>query len=139
MWNTKSIRERGVPELGIVEKETVRNNRDELLQSLRDGKYKPSPVRRKEIPKSDGSGVRKLGIPTVKDRVIQQAIAQQLQPLFESLSQMGAMATVRNVARNKLIRKVKAYAEQGYSHAVEIDLEKVFRYAESRVADEPSA
>lgn len=53
----------------------LRENRDELLQSIRDGRYKPSPVRRKEIPKPDGSGVRKLGIPTVVDRVIQQAIA----------------------------------------------------------------
>ncbi|SCW86537.1 hypothetical protein SAMN04487970_108010 [Paenibacillus tianmuensis] len=42
----------------------LRENRDELLQSIREGQYKPSPVRRKEIPKPDGSGVRKLGIPT---------------------------------------------------------------------------
>ncbi|WP_227793586.1 reverse transcriptase family protein [Paenibacillus guangzhouensis] len=56
----------------------LQENRDELLQSIRAGRYKPSPVRRKEIPKPDGSGVRKLGIPTVVDRIIQQAIAQQL-------------------------------------------------------------
>ena len=48
----------------------IKSNRDELLQSIRSGKYKPRPVRRKEIPKADG-GVRKLGIPTVIDRVIQ--------------------------------------------------------------------
>lgn len=56
----------------------LRENRDELLQRIREGRYRPSPVRRKEIPKPDGSGVRKLGIPTVVDRVIQQAIAQTL-------------------------------------------------------------
>lgn len=49
----------------------LRENREELLQSIWEGSYKPSPVRRKEIPKPDGSGVRKLGIPTVVDRVIQ--------------------------------------------------------------------
>ena len=58
----------------------LKEHREELLQSIRDGSYMPSPVRRKEIPKPDG-GVRKLGIPTVVDRVIQQAIAQKLQSL----------------------------------------------------------
>ena len=50
----------------------------ELTDSIRQGKYKPDPVRRKEIPKPDG-GVRKLGIPSVKDRIVQQGIAQVLQ------------------------------------------------------------
>ena len=54
----------------------------EMTEAIRSGKYKPTPVRRKEIPKPDG-GVRKLGIPTVKDRIVQQAIAQQLMPLYE--------------------------------------------------------
>jgi RNA-directed DNA polymerase len=62
----------------------IREHREELLQSIREGRYKPSPVRRKEIPKGDG-GTRKLGIPTVIDRVIQQAIAQKLGPIFEPL------------------------------------------------------
>ena len=62
----------------------LKEHREELLQSLWEGKYIPSPVRRKEIPKPDG-GVRKLGIPTVIDRVIQQAIAQKLQGIYESL------------------------------------------------------
>ena len=54
----------------------------EMTEAIRSGKYKPTPVRRKEIPKPDG-GVRKLGIPTVKDRIVQQAIAQQLMPQYE--------------------------------------------------------
>ncbi|MFC3770680.1 group II intron reverse transcriptase/maturase [Paenibacillus sp. GCM10012303] len=104
----------------------LRDNRDELLQSIRDGKYKPSPVRRKEIPKPDGSGVRKLGIPTVVDRVIQQAIAQQLQPQFEPLFSDGSYGYRPKRSAQQAIRKVKSYAEQGYSHAVEIDLSKYF-------------
>lgn len=104
----------------------LRENRDELLQSIREGTYKPSPVRRKEIPKPDGSGVRKLGIPTVIDRVIQQAIAQQLQPQFEPLFSDGSYGYRPKRSAQQAIRKVKAYAEQGYSHAVEIDLSKYF-------------
>jgi retron-type reverse transcriptase len=52
----------------------LRENREELLQIIRDGRYTPSPVRRKGNPKPDESGVRKVGIPTVVDRIIQQAI-----------------------------------------------------------------
>ena len=56
----------------------LREHKEALLQSIREGKYMPAPVRRKAIPKPDGGGERKLGIPTVVDRVIQQAIAQKL-------------------------------------------------------------
>lgn len=104
----------------------LRENREELLQSIRNGSYRPSPVRRKEIPKPDGSGVRKLGIPTVVDRIIQQAIAQQLHPLFEPLFSEGSYGYRPGRSAQQAIRKVKAYADQGYGHAVEIDLSKYF-------------
>jgi len=104
----------------------LRENRDELLQSIREGRYKPSPVRRKEISKPDGSGMRKLGIPTVVDRVIQQAIAQQLQPLFEPLFSEGSYGYRPKRSAQQAIRKVKEYAEEGYGYAVEIDLSKYF-------------
>lgn len=67
----------------------LREHGEELLQSIRDGSYQPSPARRKEIPKPDG-GVRKLGIPTVINRMIQQAIARKLQPIFEPLFSDGS-------------------------------------------------
>ncbi|AWB44222.1 group II intron reverse transcriptase/maturase [Paenibacillus sp. CAA11] len=104
----------------------LQEHRDELLQKIREGRYKPSPVRRKEIPKADGSRVRKLGIPTVVDRVIQQAVAQQLQPLFEPLFSEGSYGYRPGRSAQQAIRKVKDYAEQGYGYAVEIDLSKYF-------------
>ncbi|GAK40820.1 group II intron reverse transcriptase/maturase [Paenibacillus urinalis] len=104
----------------------LREHREGLLESIRDGSYKPNPVRRKEIPKPDGSGVRKLGIPTVIDRVIQQAISQQLQPLFEPLFAEGSYGYRPGRSAQQAIRKVKEYAEQGYDYAVEIDLSKYF-------------
>lgn len=104
----------------------LREHREELLQSIRDGSFRPNPVRRKEIPKPDGSGVRKLGIPTVVDRVIQQAIAQKLQPIFEPLFSDGSYGYRPKRSAQQAICRVKEYAEQGYTHAVEVDLSKYF-------------
>lgn len=103
----------------------LREHRDELLESIRSGKYKPQPVRRKEIPKPDG-GERKLGIPTVIDRVIQQAIAHQLTPIFEPLFSGNSFGYRPGKSAQMAIRKVKEYAEQGYKYAVLIDLSKYF-------------
>lgn len=102
----------------------LREHREEFLQSILDGRYRPSPVRRKEIPKPDGSGVRKLGIPTVIDRIIQQAIAQRLQPIYEPLFADGSYGYRPKRSAQQAIRRVQGYAKQGYTHAVEIDLSK---------------
>ncbi len=104
----------------------LREHKEELLQSIRDGKYQPDPVRRKEIPKPDGSGVRKLGIPTVIDRIVQQAIAQQLQPIYEPLFSDGSYGYRPRRSAPQAMEKVKEYAKQGYTHAVEVDLSKYF-------------
>ena len=103
----------------------LREHRDELLESIRQGKYKPQPVRRKEIPKPDG-GVRKLGIPTVIDRIIQQAIAQQLVPIYEPLFSDDSYGYRPNRSAQQAIQKGKQYAEQGYTSAVLVDLSKYF-------------
>ncbi len=103
----------------------LKEHREELLNSIRGGWFKPNPVRRKEIPKPDG-GVRKLGIPTVIDRIVQQAIAQVLTPIFEPLFTDGSYGYRPNRSAQMAILKVKEYAEQGYKYAVQLDLSKYF-------------
>ena len=105
--------------------EWLREHKGELLESIRNGEYKPMPVRRKEIPKPDG-GVRKLGIPTVIDRIIQQAIAQVLIPIYEPKFSDGSYGYRPNRSAQDAIRKVRNYAEEGYKYAVCLDLSKYF-------------
>ena len=97
----------------------------ELTESIRQGKYKPDPVRRKEIPKPDG-GVRKLGIPSVKDRVVQQAVAQKLMPIYEPLFSEGSYGYRPGRSGQDAIYKIRGYAEDGYEWAVLLDLSKYF-------------
>ena len=104
----------------------LKEHKEELLSSIRDESFKPSPVRRKSIPKPDGSGERKLGIPTVIDRIIQQAIAQKLQPIFEPLFSDGSYGYRPGRSGQQAMQKVKSYADEGYTQVVEVDLSKYF-------------
>ena len=103
----------------------LRKHQKELTGRIRKGKYTPSPVRRVEIPKPEG-GVRKLGIPTVIDRTIQQAIAQQLIPIYEPLFIETSYGYRPNKSAKDAVLKVKEYAGKGYTYAVSIDLSKYF-------------
>ena len=103
----------------------LKEHREELLESIKGGWFKPNPVRRKEIPKPDG-GARKLGIPTVIDRIVQQAIAQVLVPLYEPKFIDGSYGYRPNKSAQMAIQKVKEYAEEGYKYAVQLDLSKYF-------------
>ena len=103
----------------------LKEHQQELTTRIYRGKYTPSRVRRVEIPKPDG-GVRKLGIPTVIDRTLQQAITQQLVPIYEPLFADGSYGYRPNRDAKGAILKVKEYAELGYTYAVVLDLSKYF-------------
>ena len=103
----------------------LKKHNHELVERIRRGKYTPSPVRRVEIPKPDG-GVRKLGIPTVIDRTIQQAMTQQLTPIYEPLFSDNSFGYRPVRGAKDAIQRIKKYAEQGYTQAVVLDLAKYF-------------
>ena len=96
-----------------------------IREQIRTRKYKPSPVRRVEIPKSDG-GVRNLGVPTVIDRVIQQAIVQVLTPIYEPLFSDSSYGFRPNRCCEMAIIKALEYMNDEYEWVVDIDLEKFF-------------
>ena len=103
----------------------LKENGNALIESIRNGQYRPSPVRRVEIPKPDG-GKRKLGIPTVIDRIIQQAIVQVLIPIYEPKFSDGSFGYRPNRSAKDAIERVRKYAEEGYKYAVCLDLSKYF-------------
>lgn len=100
-------------------------NKDELIISILRGKYRPHPVRRVEIPK-DNKQKRQLGIPTVVDRVIQQAIAQVLIPLYEPQFSDNSYGFRPRRNAHQALNKCKDYITAGYEYAVDLDLEKFF-------------
>jgi group II intron reverse transcriptase/maturase len=98
---------------------------EELKKSILGGKYKPQPVRRVEIPKPDG-GVRLLGIPTVVDRVVQQAVAQVLIPIYEKKFSGNSYGFRPGRSAHQAIERSRTYINEGYIWTVDIDLEKYF-------------
>jgi group II intron reverse transcriptase/maturase len=105
-------------------KDYLVNNKDQLIQSILDGRYRPNPVRRVEIPKEKGK--RSLGIPTVVDRVIQQAIAQILSPIYEKQFSPNSYGFRPRRNAHQALNKCRNYITDGYRYAVDIDLEKFF-------------
>ena len=97
-----------------------------ITAKLLAGKYRPSPLRRVLIPKPDGKGVRLLGIPTVLDRVIQQAILQIVQPLVDPSFSDHSYGFRPERSAHQAVRQAKQYIESGYDWVVDLDLEKFF-------------
>lgn len=105
--------------------EHLRENKDEIIGKIKARKYKPTPVRRVQIPKPNGTK-RNLGIPTTTDRVIQQAITQVLSPIYEKKFSNNSYGFRPNRSAHDALTRVKEIADEGYMWVVDLDLEKFF-------------
>ncbi|MDA3834322.1 MAG: group II intron reverse transcriptase/maturase [Spirochaetales bacterium] len=102
-----------------------RDHIGELIESLMNGQYRPSPVRGVQIPKS-GGGKRQLGIPTAVDRMVQQSILQVLTPIFEQEFSDLSYGFRPGRSAHQAIDKANEYVKDGYVYVVDMDLEKFF-------------
>lgn len=116
----------GIDEVTVEELgDYIKENWESVRNQIRRREYKPQSVRRVEIPKPNG-GVRKLGIPTVMDRVIQQGIVQVISPMCEVLLSEWSYGFRPNRSCEMAIRQLLVYLNEGYEWIVDIDLEKFF-------------
>lgn len=116
----------GIDKMSVFEgRNYFQKHKEEIKNALRNREYKPSPIRRVEIPKPDG-GNRKLGIPIVVDRIIQQAIAQVLTPIYEEQFSNSSYGFRPNRDCHMAIKKSLEYINDGYKYVVDMDLEKFF-------------
>lgn len=104
----------------------LRENQRSLIQKIREGKYKPNPVRRVEIPKETKGEYRQLGIPTAVDRVIQQAIAQELTPIYEEQFSENSFGFRPGRGAHDALRQCQKNVDEGYVYVIDMDLEKFF-------------
>lgn len=116
----------GIDSLTIEEfPAATRRHWHEILESLMTGTYQPSPVRRVEVPKPTG-GLRPLGIPRILDRLIQQAIAQVLGPIFDPTFSESSFGFRPGRSAHDAVYQARRYIQQGYTIAVDMDLSKFF-------------
>ena len=103
----------------------LKENKDRIINQIRKRKYKPQPVKRAQIPKENGK-MRNLGIPTVTDRIIQQAIFQVISPIFEKQFNDNSFGFRANRSCEQAVIRALEYLNNGYEWIVDIDLEKFF-------------
>ena len=116
----------GIDGMGVDELlQYLKDKGEEIRQSILAGTYRPQPVRRVEIPKDNGKK-RKLGIPTAVDRVIQQAIAQVLTPIYEPKFVETSYGFRPKRSTHDALKKSKEYLNDGKVWTVDMDLEKFF-------------
>jgi len=101
-------------------------HKETFIESLLTGEYRPKPVLGVEIPKPGGKGVRQLGIPTVVDRLVQQAIHQVLEPIFDPTFSDSSYGFRPGRSAHQALKRAKEYVQAGYGIVVDIDLEKFF-------------
>ena len=120
---------KGAPGIDKMEVTSLRKHLKEdwhyTKSALLSGTYKPVPAREVDIPKPDG-GIRTLGIPTVGDRMIQQAVSQRLIPIFDKDFSDCSYGFRPNRSAHQAVLKAKEYMEEGYKWVVDIDIEKFF-------------
>lgn len=117
----------GIDKMSVVEMHKYfEQHSDELFDQIKCGKYTPSPVLRVEIPKKEKGKVGKLGIPTVVDRVVQQAIVTQLTPLFEPQFSNSSYGFRPKRSAHDALYACKRHIDEGYGWVVDMDLEKFF-------------
>lgn len=103
----------------------LKEHREEFITLLASGQYKPAPVKRVEIPKPNG-GKRKLGIPTVIDRFVQQAVAQAMAPYFERVFSDNSFGFRPYRSAHDAIRRVVGFYNEGYHYVIDLDLKAYF-------------
>ena len=115
----------GVDGITVEEFDYLKENKDRILNQIRKRKYKPQPVKRVQIPKENGK-MRNLGIPTVTDRIIQQAIFQVISPIFEKQFNDNSFGFRPNRSCEQAVVRALEYLNDGYEWIVDLDLEKFF-------------
>lgn len=105
--------------------EHIKEHKEEIISKIKERKYKPQPVKRVQIPKENGK-MRNLGIPTVIDRIIQQAMVQVLSPIFEEQFNDNSFGFRAGKSCEQAVLKALEYLNDGYDWIVDIDLEKFF-------------